>query len=107
MHDMLNHSKVGKRYICHKDIVIRKIGDVFLLIPVKTIPSIKLEQFIVTNNIGAMIWESCFNGENTDQIMTKIETLFSVDRTVVQSDVCNVINTFCDLELLFEVPYEL
>ena len=107
MCDLISECDMGKMYTCHKDIVIRIIGDVFLLIPIRNIPSISLEQFIVTNNVGAVIWESCLNKESIDQIVMKISTLFIADRAVVQRDVFNVISTLCDLKLLFEVPYEL
>ena len=103
MSDTKENLYYTKTYICHSDVVLRNINGVYLLIPCKAISTLRPDQFVMTNHIGAIIWDSCKNGAKIDNIAISIANQFAVEKTEVQKDIYNVIKIFDDLGILLEV----
>ena len=96
-----NNQYVSKpRFVQEENIVLRKVGEIYLLIPIcKAIENAR-ESFLVINQTGKTIWESISFPVTVDEIMDTFEDVFhleSEDKKLVRKDIEETIKTFIEL----------
>lgn len=88
------------RYVQEANIVLRKVGEIYLLIPIcKAIENAK-ESFLVINKTGKSIWKSILFPVTIDAIATTLENEYDLepeDRMLVRKDIEETIKTFIEL----------
>ena len=62
-----------------ENIVLRKIGDVYLLVPVKRIEGIEVSSFLALNQTGGIIWECLNEATTVDAITATLAKRFSLN----------------------------
>lgn len=87
------------KYKQTEGIVLRRVGDVFLLIPAKRIEGMGVTDFLLLNQVGSLIWE-CISEENDIQgIVASLAKSFSLGEDMfpqLEKDTENVIQALLD-----------
>lgn len=96
-----NNQYVSKpRFVQEANIVLRKVGEIYLLIPIcKAIENAR-ESFLVINQTGKTIWECLSFPVTIDVIMDTFEDeyhLESEDKELVEKDIAETIKSFIEL----------
>lgn len=90
----------------NSSVVLRKIGEIYVLVPIKKIENIGLETFLITNQTGSEIWNIISNpvpfGKIVDEIMELYE-LDESDREMVNNDVDEIIKKWLSVGFCEEV----
>lgn len=91
------------KYVVEEKIVLRNIGGVFLFVPCGEIPQIRNDQFILTNRVGAEIWEAFKSKRTTGEVVSILADRFDVEYEVLSRDVQSITEGFIRLGLVKEV----
>lgn len=95
-----------KKYMQNGDIVLRKVGDVFLLIPVHGNPKIGLASFLVLNYTGSVIWKCISRPESEDEIYKELMQCFDLTddgKEEIQLDISMTLKRFFKVGFCIEV----
>lgn len=87
------------KYKQTENIVLRKIGDVFLLIPVKRIEGIEITDFLLLNQVGSVIWNSLREACCIQDIVAALANTYSLGEDMfpqLEKDANNVIKALLD-----------
>lgn len=90
------------KYISLNTVVMRHIGEVYLLVPYKKITQVGCDQFFATNYVGAAIWETCGKASSIKEIVDILKGKFVVSESELREDIVQIVQLLVNYGFLLE-----